>query len=115
MTSSSETLVIGDGKFTDLIVTDQQFLLVSGCIWIWKSGRPLEDVPAASSGVPAKIHQGVPIFEVGEHGDDEEGAEHRDGADDEERLVTLVLPDDVGQDAQGNGETDGQSRHLKKI
>ena len=111
---TSEPFVVRPGMFSDVVVTDQKFLLVSSCIWVRKTGLPPEAVPAATSGVPAKFHQRVPVLEVGEHGDDEEGAEHRDGADDEERFVALVLPDDVGQDAQGNGQTDCQSRHLEK-
>jgi len=52
---------------------------------------------------------------MGEDGDDEEGAEHGHCADDEERLVAFVLPDDVGENAHWNGQAYRKSCHLVEI
>ena len=69
-------------------------------------------IPAKTSGVLDKVHEGVPVVEVCKNSDDEEGAEHGQGADHKERLVALVLPHNVGQNAERNGQADGKCRHL---
>ena len=61
--------------------------------------------------VPQQVHEWVPVLEVCEEGDDEVGAEHGDGAGEEERAVPLLLPQDVSQDGEGHRQADGQRRH----
>ncbi len=75
---------------------------------------PADGVPAAPAGVLTQVHQRVPVFQVGEDSYDEEGAKHRHSADDEKRLVALVLPDDVGKDTQRDRQADRQGSHLKR-
>ena len=60
---------------------------------------------------PQDVQQRVPILEVGEEGDDEVGAEHGDGAGEEEGAVPLLLPEHVRQDGERHREADGQRRH----